>query len=199
MDQIQEFVRNNKFLVLAIVAILVLMCYQHYIKYQAIDQLTQELSKFVETPNIGNHEGFRAFKSNSGFLRDGKYVIRGSRNQKFCTDDPNGIICNRDFPGPTEMFTIQHLSGNEYAIQGYRSGLWCSLTKTGLRCDSPTVGDWQVFKLHPLGGYKYGIKSNKNQKWCVASGYGLVCDIDSMYGWEFQEFEFLPIRYNNIR
>jgi len=144
-------------------------------------------------------EGFKDYVTNTGLLPDGKYVIRGSRQKRYCTDDSNGMICNRDIPGPLEMFTLQHLEGEKYAIKGYRSGLWCSLTTTGMRCESPVVGDWEVFNLHPMGDNTYGIQSARNNKWCVDAGNGMVCDVPSMYGWDYQKFEFIPIRYNNIK
>lgn len=144
-------------------------------------------------------ESFKNFVTNTDMLPDGKYVIRGSRNQRYCSDDPNGVNCITDIPGPREIFTLQHLEGEMYAIQGQRSGLWCTLTTTGIRCQSPTVGDWEVFNIHPLGGGKYSVQSKRNGKWCVDSGHGMVCDVPSMYGWDFQQFEFIPIRYNNIK
>ena len=144
-------------------------------------------------------EGFSDFKSNKGLLPDGKYIIRGGRQTRYCTDDANGMICRTQIPGPLEMFTVQHLDGEKYAIQGYRSGLWCSNTITGLRCESPVVGDWEVFNLHPMGDGTYGIQSNKNNKWCVDAGNGMSCDVPDMHGWDYQKFEFIPIRYNNIK
>lgn len=142
---------------------------------------------------------FQDYVSNTGLLPDGKYVIRGSRNQRFCRDDPNGLICNTDFPGPDEVFTVQKLDGELYAIKGGRGENWCTLTTTGLRCESPVVGDWEAFKIHPMGGNRYGIQSNRNKKWCIDSGHGMVCDVPSMNGWDFQQFEFIPIRHNNIK
>jgi len=137
--------------------------------------------------------------TDKGLLPDGKYVIRGSRNNRFCTDDANGIICIADTPGPREIFTFQHLGGEQYAIQGQRSGLWASLTTTGIRCDNPVVSDAQVFNIHSLGKGIYGIQSNRNKNFCVDSGYGMVCDTTSMYNEGFQKFEIIPIHFNNIK
>lgn len=153
----------------------------------------------VLLPTREIEEGFKDYVTHTGLLPDGKYIIRGSRQQRYCTDDPNGMICNRDIPGPLEMFTIQHLEGEKYAIRGYRSGLWCSLTTTGMRCESPVVGDWEVFVLHPMGDNTYGIQSDRNNKWCLDTGNGMVCDAPSLYGWDYQKFEIIPIRYNNIK
>jgi len=153
----------------------------------------------LEDSGADQIEGFRHFVSNKGTLPDGKYVIKGGRERRYCTDDANGLICNTMTPGPLEMFTIQHLDGEKYAIQGYRSGLWCTQTRTGLRCESPVVGDWEVFRFHPLPDGTYAIQSNRNGQWCADMGNGMVCDIPSMNDWDFQKFEFIPIRYNNIK
>lgn len=185
MNRIVELIKQNQLLVLGLVLVLIIVWCQ------------QSKNKFESSTSL--KESFKDYVSHTGFLPDGKYVIRGSRNQRYCSDDPNGVICTTDFPGPREIFTLQHLEGEMYAIQGQRSGLWCSLTSTGLRCESPTVGDWEVFKIHPLGGGKFSIQSTRNGKWCVDSGHGMVCDVPSMYGWDFQQFEFIPIRYNNIK
>lgn len=188
MEQITSFIEKYKFQIGLVLIFFIVF------KLMKNDN-SAEIEKYSDnTNNYSNN-----YITNNGILPDGKYVIKGSRNERFCTDDPNGVICNRDEPGPLEIFTVQHLKGEEYAIRGQHSGQWCSLTTTGMRCESPTVGDWEVFKLHPLGDGKYGIQSNRNHKWCVDSGHGLVCDVPSMYGWDFQQFEFIPIHYYNIK
>lgn len=143
--------------------------------------------------------GYKRFVSHKGLLPDGKYLIRGGRERRYCTDDANGLICSTETPGPLEIFTLQHLDGEKYAIQGYRSGLWCTQTRTGLRCESPVVSDWEVFRFHPMDDGTYGIQSNRNGQWCADMGNGMVCDTPSMNGWDFQKFEFIPVRYNNIK
>ena len=148
---------------------------------------------------MGVGEGFKNFVTQDGLLPDGKYLIRGGREKRYCTDNANGLICSTETAGPLEMFTFQHLDGEKYAIQGYRSGLWCTLTRTGLRCESPVVGDSEVFLFHKMDDGTYGIQSNRNKQWCADLGNGMVCDIPSMNGWDFQKFEFIPIRYNNIK
>jgi hypothetical protein len=158
-------------------------------------------SDVVETDQDSAYEleGFKSYVSNKGLLPDGKYLIRGGREKRYCTDDANGLICSTETPGPLEMFTVQHLDGEKYAIQGYRSGLWCTVTRTGLRCESPVVGDWQVFRFHQMEDGTYVIQSNRNGQWCADMGNGMVCDIPSMNAWDFQKFEFIPVRYNNIK
>lgn len=165
----------------------------NWLKLGSNDDLLNEMSGELMK------EGFKNFVTQKGLLPDGKYVIRGGRERRYCTDDANGLICSTETPGPLEMFTIQHLDGEKYAIQGYRSGLWCTVTRTGLRCESPVVGDSEVFLFHLMEDGTYAIQSNRNKQWCADLGNGMVCDTPSMNGWDFQKFEIIPIRYNNIK
>ena len=183
MEQIPEIIRQN----LTLVVVVILLA--GYLIFQK--------NKPVQLPI--NKEKYANFVTNKGLLPDGKYIIRGGRNQRYCTDDPNGIICNIDAPGPREIFIVQHMKGEEYAIQGQRGNLWCGLTSTGVRCQAPTVRNLEVFKLHPLGNNMFGVQNVKNGKWCGDTGPGMVCDTPSMDSLGFQKFEFIPIRYNNIR
>ncbi len=147
-----------------------------------------------------NHESYRNYTPfGSDLLIDGYYVIRGSRNNLYCTDDANGLICNQDFAGPHETFLIQSLGKGQYALQSTKNNLWCSHTTTGVRCTAPIVGDWEVFNIKHLGKRKYSIQSNRNKQYCSDSGHGWVCDVPTMYGWEFQMFEFIKVPFENIK
>tara|TARA_R100001163_G_C5066538_1_gene205023 strand:+ start:3248 stop:3829 length:582 start_codon:yes stop_codon:yes gene_type:complete len=192
---IQDLLNNQNLVILGLILIVLCICYCNLFSSNQINSIIGD--NFSDDAN--NVEGFKNFVTNTGLLPDGKYLIRGSRQQRYCTDSPNGLICNRQIQGPLEIFTLQHLEGIKYAIQGYRSGLWCTHTVTGLRCESPVVGDLQVFNLHPMGDGTHGIQSNRNKNWCIDSGNGMQCDVSSMNGWDYQKFEFIPIRYNNIR
>lgn len=200
MESIRPFIRQYNRVIVLIILLAILFLVHECIKcYIAKPTIIVEPFE-EEVPHQQKViEAYANFKSHKNFLRSGKYVIKGGRNHKYCSDDPNGIICNRDFAGPDEMFTIVHLGNHKYAIQGFRSGLWCSLTRSGLICNAPVVGDWQVFHIRPLGGYTYGIQSVPNGKWCLESGYGLVCDVENLNRNNFQTFDFLPVRYNNIK
>lgn len=192
-DRIYNLMTEQSLIIQIIIIVITLMSI--YYIYNYLNQSSTE----QDNEQINEKEPFQNYVTNKGILADGKYVIRGGRNQRFCSDDPNGIICIADTPGPREIFTIQHLEGELYAIQGFRSGLWCGLTSTGLRCESPVVCNETTFKIHPLGDNVYCIQSNRNKKFCVDSGYGLVCDTDSMYNEGFQKFEIIPIDFANIK
>ena len=145
-------------------------------------------------------ETFRNYTAyGSDKLDDGYYVIRGSRNKLYCSDDANGVLCNKDLAGPHETFYVQNLGRGQFSIRSVRRNLYCSQTATGMRCTAPTVGDWEVFNISHLGKGRYAIQSNRNKQYCSASGQGLVCDVPNMYGWQFQMFEFIKVPHENIK
>lgn len=178
MDQLEIWVNENK--TLALVAFIFIIWY-------LLSSCSEGFRNYNYTP----------FGTN--IINDGHYVIRGSRNNLFCSSTANGLLCNRDLAGPDETFLVQSLGNNQYAFKSMKTGLWCSHTTTGLRCISATIGDWEVFNLTHLGEGKYSIQSNRNKRYCSDSGHGLVCDVPNMYGWEFQHFEFIKVPWENIR
>lgn len=175
MDEFLTWVRENRLLVWTILALAIYLAF------------------------FNGPERFREYTPfGSDTLTDGHYVIRGSRNNRYCTDDANGLICNADLAGPHETFYLQNLGKNQYAFKSMKNGLWCTVTSTGIRCTSPTVDDWGTFNIRHLGKGKYSIQSNKAKSYCSDSGHGVACDVPTMYGWEFQQFEFIKIPWENI-
>lgn len=191
MDQL--FGGPNRNLILALISV-ILIGYLFQQGYFSVGGETE-----LESGSEPVEENFEDYVTHTELLPDGKYVIRETQNGRYCTDDPNGMICRPLIPGPLEIFTFQHLNGDKYAIKGYRSGLWCSLTSTGMRCESPVVGDWEVFNIRPMGDNTYSIQSARNGRWCVDAGSGMQCDLATMGGWNYMKFEIIPIRFNNIK
>ena len=188
--QLIKFVHDYRIGIWFVFALVVVLIWYWYVKNIQVD-----LDSF-NSPE----EPFQDFvQKGSVVLKDGYYVIKAGRNQRYCTNSDNGIICNADLAGPNETFLLQSLGEDQYAIKSVRTDLWCSMTSTGLRCVSPTIGDWSVFVIRHLDDGKYSIQCNKNKRFCSDSGHGMVCDVPNMYGWEFQEFEFIPVIHENIK
>lgn len=138
-----------------------------------------------------NKEKFQNFNQEGEIeLKDGYYVIRGSRNNLYCSDSPNGMICNIDLAGPHETFIIQKLNNGEYAIQSTKTNLWCSQTTTGMRCLSPVIRDSEIFKIKKVIDNKYAIQNVKNGLYCVDNGEGLSCETSLLYKDNYDLFEF---------
>lgn len=192
--------RNQIFLVLIVGMVLFLQFCQpsNNIEPSVIPPLMKE--KFQTSPTYDHNH--HHFSTPSEHLPDGKYLIVGSRNSKVCRDDPNGVICNNDFPTSDDYFTIQNAdpAHKTYFIKGNRSNNWCSLTTTGVKCNMAMTDDHSLFRIEPLKQKgKYGIKNVITDKWCFESGYGLVCKANRLYDVDFEEFSFIPVRAPNIR
>lgn len=130
-------------------------------------------------------------------LKDGYYVIRGSRNNQYCSDSANGMICNADMAGPQETFYIQKLNNGEYAIQSTKNNLWCSQTSTGMRCLSSTISDNEVFNIIHVGKGKFAILNTNNKLYCVDNGNGLSCNTSLEYKNDYDLFEFRQVSNQN--
>ena len=147
-------------------------------------------SKANMTPPYAPNKCMESFQTESStdsssekfpYLTEGYYIISGSRGNEYCSDDPNGIICNRNFVKDWEKFYVKPLGNNIYAIRGGR-GQWCRSSPVGLVCDADNFDSPDTqFKIYGLGrGNKYGFRSLVGDpdfpSWCADYGNGLRCD-----------------------
>jgi len=113
--------------------------------YYLITQLIEYFSRrnhFKNSKNVGKYEEEKVNRF------EGQFYIKGGRSQKYCRDDPSGLICNDDFPSGWDVFTFKyHGDTDSYTIKGPR-GYYCSSSNLGLVCDvSEARSESEYFKI----------------------------------------------------
>ena len=58
---------------------------------------------------------------------DGTYALKGGRGGKYCADEEDKIVCDRDTVGSWERFNLEEQSdGSTFALKGGRGGKYCA-------------------------------------------------------------------------
>jgi len=126
----------------------------------------------------------------------GQYYLKGGRGFKYCSDDPTGLICNRDFPSGWDLFTFEyHPRMETYTIRGPR-GYYCSSSNFGLVCNQRTAStDAEHFKVVPSATDPSLVKiySYDGVLPCADHGNGLRCDHRDDQGMDV--FKLIPASY----
>jgi hypothetical protein len=132
---------------------------------------------------------------------DNYYTMIGGRNNKFCSDTPDGIACNRDSAfGHWETFQLVRTGTDKFGLKGGRFGRYCADTPDGIACNRDNIyGPWEQFQLEKTGVDKYALKGGRNNKYCADEGDIIKCDRDNIYGdWEQFSISNAPIGNENM-
>ena len=150
---------------------------------ESINKLTNELAEFrTEQYNANFQMGGSNDISNyllthpypyPAKLLDGMYAFVGGRSNKYCADEGNQIICNRDELGPWEKMQLTNLGDGNYTIKGGKNGKYCADERGRTICNRDGIGQPEIFKImdigdgyyNIIGGYSNYIGSNET-KYC---------------------------------
>uniref|UniRef100_A0A7S4RIQ4 glucan 1,3-beta-glucosidase n=1 Tax=Alexandrium monilatum TaxID=311494 RepID=A0A7S4RIQ4_9DINO len=72
--------------------------------------------------------------------------LRGVRGGKFCSDEPEGILCNRGAVSRWEAFDIVDAGDGNIALRGGRRGNFCADEGHGMVCEFKSMSDPAVFR-----------------------------------------------------
>ena len=93
-------------------------------------------------------------------------------NDKYCTYEDNGIVCNKDAVGESERFIIGTTEDNYIYIKGGKNGNYCSDEGDKIICIRDNIQYWEKFKIENLfknqtaeNNY-VAIRGGKNNKYC---------------------------------
>lgn len=107
-------------------------------KYCAVDG---DIIKCNYVPNsFDSLEKFKLTKNSNG-----TYSFKGGN--KYCADEDNGIICNRDSIGGWEKFEIDKNSDGTYSLKGGKGGKYCADEGNTIKCNRGSIGGWERFKI----------------------------------------------------
>ena len=150
---------------------------------ESINKLTNELAEFrTEQYNanfqMGGSNDISNYLSSHPYpypakLQDGAYAFTGGRANKYCADEGNKIVCNRDGYGPWEKMQLTNLGEGKYSIKGGKDGKYCADEGHNIICNRDGIGQPEIFKIidigegyyNVIGGYSNYIGS-KDIKYC---------------------------------
>ncbi len=116
---------------------------------------------------------------NKLFKTGDTFSFKNSDSGKICSDDTNGILCNRDVVGYWEMFkmNIVDANTNKIGIKSGRTGNWCSDMGTDtVHCDTANLNTYETFQLIPLDNSKFLIKSGRTGQNCKFRDGKMTCN-----------------------
>jgi hypothetical protein len=82
-------------------------------------------------------------------LGGGYYNIKGGKNNKFCADDNDRFVCNRDAAAAWENTQIINLGGGNYNIKGGRLRKFCHYDGNKIICDRDMPTASGIFQILP--------------------------------------------------
>ncbi len=140
-----------------------------------------EISKDVLPSNVQINKAFTQIYFpglNKLFKMGDTFSFKNFDSGKICSDDTNGILCNRDSVGSWEMFKIQIVDANtnKIGIKSGRTGNWCSDMGTDTtHCDTANLNTYETFQLIPLDNNKFLIKSGRTGQNCKFRDGKMTC------------------------
>jgi hypothetical protein len=73
---------------------------------------------------------------------DNEFVtLKSTKTGKYCTDAPNGIICNASEPGGWEIYRYSDDGPNTISLRGGRNNKYCTDNPTGITCNTDALDD----------------------------------------------------------
>jgi hypothetical protein len=115
------------------------------------------------------------------------FSLRGGKGNKFCADEGNRVICNRDAVGAWEKFKFEPLGGNVFAIRGGKDNKYCADDADQMRCNRNAIGAWEKFTVQTHGPpilRRVSVKGGRGNKFCADEGNRVICNRDAVGAWE---------------
>lgn len=101
------------------------------------------------TPSTSNTQNESDTPESTPITMSGFYNIKGGQFGKYCADEGNRIVCNRDAALDWEKFYLIQ-NGDSYNIKGGKDNKFCSDGGDGVACNTDNTDTWEQFKLIKL-------------------------------------------------
>jgi len=75
--------------------------------------------------------------------------LTGGKTGKYCADEGNGVVCNRDKALGWEKFTIEK-HGNKFSLKGGKTGKYCADEGNRIICNRDKALGWEKFMISPF-------------------------------------------------
>ena len=76
--------------------------------------------------------------------------LKGGKDNKYCSDRPEGMICNVDNLNQWEKFTISKNVDNTYSLKGGKDNKYCSDRPEGMICNVGHLDAWEKFTISKI-------------------------------------------------
>jgi len=112
-------------------------------------------------------------------IATGVYSLNGGRTKKFCADEGNRMICDRDGIGAWERTEIINLGEGYYNLRGGRNNKFCADEGDAIRCNRDGASTWETFKILDIGDGYYNLIGGRQNKYCSDNASGIACNNDN--------------------
>lgn len=155
------------------------------------------------------HEKFHYVKGTS----PNTFSLTGPKSgtkRRFCADEGNRVICNRERAGPGEIFThdtfrimpapvkpssatvpspasVQpSVPQGSFSLRGGGvDNKYCGLDESNnIQCNLDTVNETSEFVVEDLGDGTYALKNKSTNQYCTDNGDNVRCSSDQVKSWE---------------
>lgn len=116
-------------------------------------------------------------------------ALKGGRAKKYCADESDKVICNRDNRGEWETFKIEDLGNNQIALLGGRSSKYCSDQNDKIVCNRDKRREWETFKIEVLGDNQIALRGGRENKYCADEEGKMICNRNARTALETFAFE----------
>jgi hypothetical protein len=113
-----------------------------------------------------------------------KISLKGGKDNKYCSDRPEGIICSVEHLNEWEKFTISKNLDNTYSLKGGKDNKYCSDRQEGMICNVDHLNQWEKFTISKNLDNTYSLKGGKDNKYCSDRPEGMICNVDHLNQWE---------------
>ena len=166
-------------------------------KYCAVSN--DALIKCNYVPNsFDSLEKFRLTKNSNG-----TYSFKG--DNKYCADEDDKIICNRDSIGSWEKFEISKNSDGTYSLKGGKGGKYCADEGNTIKCNRGGIGGWERFKIGKynkpslsLRAGNSGAHSDGGGKVELLKDHNINCGSDALNGFGLIRQPWGRTQYNYL-
>jgi len=117
-------------------------------------------------------------------LKNGEYTLTGGKDNKYCADEGNRVICNRNAIGPWEKFKLEKQNDGRYALRGGKDNKYCADEGNRVICNRTAIGPWEKFKLEKQNNGTYALRGGKGNKYCADEGNRVICNRNAIGPWE---------------
>jgi hypothetical protein len=110
-------------------------------------------------------------------------ALKGGKDGRYCADESNNVICNRNGVGQWEKFTVVDRGAGKVALKGGKDGRYCADEGNLIKCNRNAIGQWETFTRGTTGGNIW-LKGGKDGRYCADEGVTIKCNRNAVGGWE---------------
>lgn len=113
-----------------------------------------------------------------------KVALRGGRHGKWCADEGNKVICNRNHILSWETFEVVDAGSGRIGLRGGRHRKMCADEGNKVVCNRNHLLSWEKFRVEDAGSGRIALRGGRNGRLCADEGHNVVCNRNAIGSWE---------------